>query len=64
MRNIGNAVFAPTLIAAVMVAFLSATFAVAKALAHLSGDPRLGSRAMPAAHNRVDAGNRPLHLRR
>lgn len=43
MRNISNAVLAPTLIAAVMLAFLSFTFTVAKVLTYLSGDPRLGS---------------------
>jgi len=42
MRNIGNGVFAPTLIAVVMFAFLSFTFAVAKVLTYLSGDFRLG----------------------
>ena len=42
MRNIGNAVFA-TLITALMFAFLFSTFAVAKVLTYLSGDPRLSS---------------------
>jgi hypothetical protein len=43
MRNIGKAAFVPTVIAALMFAFLSFTFAVAKVLTYLLRDPRLGT---------------------
>ena len=43
MRNIGNAVFVPTLIATVLLVFLSSTFAVAKLLTSLSADTSLSS---------------------